>query len=165
MLWVFLFVLNYLELFLSIPIYCILHFITNSLLIFVNKLLSPIHCLIVDSLYRFLHIPLQIFQKNSFTKNYKGFFYELIIQPLSTKILRTIAHLVSIIGYCIYLEIIELKFCGLNKNIRKNIRKRAESDGKAEEKMSNLSSTSSEIDSNEEMDERSIHNRKDKIDL
>ena len=143
---------KYLELFFSIPVYCILHFITNILLIFVNKLLSPIHCLIVDSLYRILHIPIQTLQDinvSNYSNYTEVFFYEFIIQPLSTKILRAIAYLVSLIGYCIYLEIIELKFCRLNYNIRKNIRKRAKSDGKARDKISNYSITSSERTSEE----------------
>jgi hypothetical protein len=154
---------KYLEIFFSIPVYCILHFLTTILLIFVNKLLSPIHCLIVDSLYRILHIPIQTLQ-NINVSNYSNytevFFYEFIIQPSSTRILRVIAYLVSLIGYCLYLEIIELKFCKLNYNIRKNIRKRAKSDGRAREKMSNYSLTSSEIAA-EEMEEGSLKLMKD----
>ena len=144
---------KYLELLLSIPIYCILHFLSNILFIFVNKLLSPIHCLIVDSLYRLLHIPIQTLQNINIDDNSEGFFYEYIIQPLSTRILRVFAHFISIIGYCIYLEIIELKFCGLNNNIRKNIKIRAKSDGKATEYISNYSMSSSNITSDEEDEE------------
>ena len=147
---------KYLEIVFSIPTYCFLHFITNILLIIVNKLLSPIHCLIVDSLYRILHIPIQTLQNIPISNNTEGFFYEFIIQPLSTKILRVIANFISLIGYSIYLEIIELKFCGLNKNIRKNIRKRARSDGKARvysSQSSNLSITSSNLSDDKEEDE------------
>ena len=60
-------------------------------------------------------------------------------QPFSTRILRVISYFVSILGYCIYLEIIELKFCGLNDNIRKNIKHRAELDGNTRENISNAS--------------------------
>ena len=134
---------KYLELFLYIPVYSILHFITNILFIFVNKLLSPIHCLIVESLYRIIHIFIQTLQKIDIKNEIEGFFYEFILQPFSTQILRFIAYIVSLLGYCIYLEIIELKFCRLNKNIRKNIRKRAISDARAREKMNSYSQTSS----------------------
>ena len=134
---------KYLELFLYIPIYSILHFITNILFIFVNKLLSPIHCLIVESLYRIIHIFIQTLQNIDIKNEVEGFFYEFILQPFSTKILRFIAYIVSLLGYSIYLEIIELKFCGLNKNIRKNRRKRSTSDGRAREKMNSFSQTSS----------------------
>ena len=157
---------KYLELYLSIPVYCILHFLSNILLIFVNRLLSPIHCLIVDSLYRLLHIPIQTLQDINIDDNSEGFFYEFIIQPLSTRILRVFAHFISIIGYCIYLEIIELKFCGLNKNIRKNIKIRAKSDGKATEYVSTCSMSSSNITSDEEdEDERGSiqHNLKTSV--
>ena len=34
----------------------------------------------------------------------------------------------KIIGFCIYLEIIELRFCGLDKNTRKNIISRGDID-------------------------------------
>ena len=157
---------KYLELYLSIPVYCILHFLSNILLIFVNRLLSPIHCLIVDSLYRLLHIPIQTLQDINIDDNSEGFFYEFIIQPLSTRILRVFAHFISIIGYCIYLEIIELKFCGLNKNIRKNIKIRAKSDGKATEYVSTCSMSSSNITSDEDdEDERGSiqHNLKTSV--
>ena len=138
------------ELYLYIPIYIILHFISNILLILVNKLLSPIHCLIVDSLYRMFHIPIQLWQNTHIKDNSEGYFYEFIIQPLSTKILRVSAYFISIIGYFIYLEIIELKCCGLNQNIIKNIRMRAKSDAKEKEKMSNHSQTSSNLTNEEE---------------
>ena len=153
---------KYLELFLSIPTYCILHFITNILLIVVNKLLSPIHCLIVDSLYRLLHIPIQTLQNIHISDNTEGFFYEFIIQPLSTKILRVIAHFISLIGYSIYLEIIELKCCGLNKNIRKNIKKRAKFDGRAKEFFSTTTlsteTLSNDIEDEEDEGKRSLKN-------
>jgi hypothetical protein len=138
---------KYFELYLYIPLYCIFHFIYNILLILVNKILSPTHCLIVDSLYRIIHIPIQLVQNIHIKDNSEGFFYEFIIQPLSTKILRISAYIISIIGYCIYLEIIELKCCELNKNIIKNIRKRAKSDGKQKEKMSTYSKNSSKSSS------------------
>ena len=150
---------KYLELFLSIPIYCVLHFITNILLIIVNKLLSPIHCLIVDSLYRLLHIPIQTLQNIPVSNNTEGFFYEFIIQPLSTKILRVLAHFISLIGYSIYLEIIEFKCCGLNKNIRKNIKKRAKSDGKAKEYLSNYTLSTSTLTNDIDEDEDKESNK------
>lgn len=146
---------KYLELFLYIPTYSILHFITNILLIFVNKLLSPIHCLIVESLYRIIHIFIQTLQKIDTKNEVEGFFYEFILQPFSTRILRFLAYFVSLLGYSIYLEIIELKFCGLNNNIRKNIRKRATSDGRAREKMNSYSKTSSFVTEDNDDDENS----------
>ena len=43
-------------------------------------------------------------------------------------IISEIPELFEFIAFCIYLEIIELRFCGLNKNIRKNIILRGEND-------------------------------------
>ena len=107
-----------------------------------------------------MHIPIQTLQNIHIKNNTEGFFYEFIIQPLSTKILRVIAHFISLIGYGIYLEIIELKCCGLNKNIRKNIKKRAKFDGKAKEFFStNTLSTSTltnDIEDEEVEGKRSI---------
>ena len=96
------------------------------------------------------HIPIQLWQNTHIKDNSEGYFYEFIIQPLSTKILRVSAYFISIIGYFIYLEIIELKCCGLNQNIIKNIRMRAKSDAKEKEKMSNHSQTSSNLTNEEE---------------
>lgn len=153
---------KYLEIFLYIPIYLMLHFLTNIFLILVNKLLSPIHCLMVDSFYRIFHIMIQSLQNYEIQdqNNFQGIFYEIIIRPFSTQILRIIAYFISIIGYIIYLEIIELKFCGLNKNIRKNIRKRAKSDGREREKMNNFSETSSDFAEEESEENESVKSNK-----
>ena len=56
--------------------------------------------------------------------------------------------------YGIYLEIIELKCCGLNKNIRKNIKRRAKFDGRVKEFFStntlSTSTLSNDIEDQEE---------------
>ena len=54
--------------------------------------------------------------------------YQAIVHTYGTRILRFVSSIFDIIGYIIYLEIIELKFCGLNRNIKKNIQKRASTD-------------------------------------
>jgi len=120
--------------------------------------MSPFHCLIVDSLYRLIHIPIQTIQDIKLdNKNLNGYFYEYILQPTTNRVLRIIAYFISLIGYFIYLEIIELKFCGLNENIIKNIRKRAKIDGNVREASSNFSTSSSNF-SNEEEEEKSEKN-------
>ena len=87
-----------------------------------------------DSIYNIIHIPIQYISQYFFG-NYQviesdtGWYKTTIFKSLDTRLMRIISYSVSIIGYFIYLEIIELKFCGLNKNIRKNIRKRAKKDG------------------------------------
>ena len=129
---------KYIEMFLSIPLYIIFNFVASITLLLVNKYLSPIHCLIQDSIYNIIHIPVQYSAQNFFNRsntsendyNSSSSNANLIFMTLDTRILKIISYSVSFIGYCIYLEIIELKFCGLNKNIKKNIRKRADEDGK-----------------------------------
>ena len=149
---------KYLELCLYIPLYCILTFATNIFLILLNKSLSPFHCLIVDSLYRLLDITIKSIK--DLTNDYitSNSIYEYITKYSSTsKILKITAYFISLIGYFIYLEIIELKFCGLNKNIIKNIRKRAKKDGKHESEISSNRSESntSNFSSEEEEDDKS----------
>ena len=47
---------------------------------------------------------------------------------VKTEIYNILAELGSLIGICIYLELIELKFCNLNHNLRKNIETRSITD-------------------------------------
>ena len=58
----------------------------------------------------------------------KKYDHEQIVQF----ILTTIANVLTFFGFCIYIELIELRFCYLNENIRKNIILRGflESEGK-----------------------------------
>ena len=118
--------------------YFILHFISEISLILVNKFLTPFHYLITESLYSLLHIIYQIIiivsvnQDNDIfdnkeNENYMEI-YNFISKNKNTRILKIIAVFAELIGYLIYMEIIHLNFCGLNKNIKKNIEKRAEID-------------------------------------
>lgn len=43
-------------------------------------------------------------------------------------ILKFVAAIFEFLGYMIYMEIIQLNFCGLNRDISKNIKKRAKLD-------------------------------------
>ena len=43
-------------------------------------------------------------------------------------ILTEFTDIISLIGYCIYLEIIELNFCGLSNNLRRKIKDKGESE-------------------------------------
>lgn len=130
-------------------LYFNLHFIASYSLIIVNKYLSPIHCLIVESLYSTVHITFQFifesFGDNDFYTILTEDFYCSLIKTKGTRILKIIAYLVGVFGYFIYLEIIELRFCGLNTNIRRNIRKRAISDARM--RMRDDSSNGSDSDS------------------
>ena len=130
-------------------LYSIVHFICELCFIFTNKFLSPTHYLISESLYSLLHIPfdyLSLDDYNSVINELNGsddptvsdnsdddnpdFYtvYQAIVHTFGTRILRFFSSIFDFFGYIIYLEIIELRFCGLNRNIKKNIRKRASID-------------------------------------
>lgn len=116
-------------------LYCIFYFINELSLILINKFLSPTHYLIAESFYSLLHIPVHYLSNASFNEIEKSIdkgekinirkIYHAIIQTFKTRILKFIACFFDFLCFIIYLEIIELKFCNLNKNIRKNIEKRA----------------------------------------
>ena len=147
-----------------LSIYSILHFFTELSLILTNKYLSPTHYLIAESMFSLIHIPLNYLSnasydeiKNEMSNKEKINIinvYNAIIQTFGTRILKFIACFFDFIGYIIYLEIIELKFCELNKNLKKNIEKRASIEGNIENNDDNTSEGSD--DENEE-------NKKEKI--
>ena len=127
-----------------IILYFIFHFFTEFSLILINKFLSPTHYLIAESLYSLIHVPLNYLTTASYDeilssleKGDKKFnignFYNAVVHTFGVKILKFIACFFDFLGYIIYLEIIELKFCGLNKNIKRNIEKRAIIDVKMDE--------------------------------
>ena len=119
------------------------HFFTELSLILINKFLSPTHYLIAESLYSLIHIPLNYLTSASYDEIKDELdegsdidiedLYNAIVQTFGTRILKFIACFFDFIGYLIFLEIIELKFCDFNKNIKKNIEKRAIIDGNIQE--------------------------------
>lgn len=118
-------------------LYCIFNFASELSLVFVNKFLSPTHYLIAESLYSLIHIPLhfatnikeeEIIKIKDLDHDYSKI-YNSILQTFGTRILRFISCFCELINFLIYLEIIELKFCDFDKNLRKNIEKRAALDG------------------------------------
>ena len=75
-------------------------------------------------------------------------FYKSIIHTFGTIILKFIACFFDSIGYIIYLEVVELKFCELNQNIKKNIEQRAAIDGKIENEDNSGSDSDDENEKN-----------------
>jgi hypothetical protein len=75
--------------------------------------LTPVHYFFYDSAYEFLYDTSQLI-------------FSLIRKEDQTKIIfEIVGDFFAIIGFLIYLEIIELHFCKLNYNIRKNIIERS----------------------------------------
>ena len=143
-------------------IFCLLHFCLQISLILINKYLSPTHYLITESIYSLIHIPFNYLITSSYNEENNidlNKLYNTIIHSLGTTILKFIACLFDSIGYIIYLEVVELKFCELNKDIKKNIKQRATIDGKDE---SEDNSGSDSDDENGTNNEHNNENKKDK---
>jgi len=87
------------------------------------ELFTPIHLIFSFPVYYFIQkiiliITTAITEHSFFGKNH--------INLIEHKfIVDTFGDILSIIGFLVYLEIIELNFCGLDYNLRKNIMKRA----------------------------------------
>ena len=62
-----------------------------------------------------------------------------VIKTDNTRILKLVAVVVEFLGYLIYLEIIHLNFCGLNRDTSINIQKRAQLDTDNDGETSNVS--------------------------
>ena len=141
--------------------YFILNFISNLSLILVNKFLTPFHYLITESFYSLMHIPFQYFTRDdsqhlietlkdktkrerTFDKLYSSYFHKK-----GPMILKFVAAFFEFIGNLIYMEIIQLNFCGFNRDLSKNIKKRAKLDAIVSERELNQEETDTNEDSME----------------
>ena len=96
--------------------YIIFYFVSFTCEIFIIKYLNPNYLLMSDNVYfEILKIV-----------NYAEEINKKLLLPKF--IILQISELLEFIGCAIYLEIIELKFCGLNKDIKRKIMERAEND-------------------------------------
>ena len=88
------------------------------------KYYTPIHVI--------FSFPVQFFIEKAFLLIFTGAFYseDLFTEEnqLSKFLLDISGDIASIIGFLIYLEMIELNFCGFNYNLKKNIVERSKSD-------------------------------------
>ena len=124
------------------PLYLIIRFMELNYELLTIYYLNPIYVLISDSFYYGLISLL------SFLLNYKG--------NNTKSILCLIANIISFTGYSIYVEIIELKFCKLSKNLRKNIIERSRLDSLIENNDNYFES--SENDEDEIKDNENLNN-------
>ncbi len=108
----------YIEIFFFSLFLMIFEFLNMTFAIFIYKYLNPGYLLFSDNIYF------------TFFSLINFFFIKKKFDSLSIKkfILSESSEIFELLAYLIYLELIELRFCGLNKNIRKNIEKRAEID-------------------------------------
>jgi len=94
---------------LSYPVICFFEMLCELLIIYY---LNPIYMLVRDNIYNFcLRIIFVLLRANSDIADY--------ITPRFF-ILES-AEIFAILGYCVYLQLFELKFCSLNQNLDKNI--------------------------------------------
>ena len=105
----------------------ITYFVNKYYLTLTIKNYTPIHVI--------FSFPIQFFIEKTFLLIYTAIFHRdklfgerTDVKKLKKFLLDESGDIGSIIGFLIYLEIIELNFCGLNFNLKKNIIKRSESD-------------------------------------
>ena len=100
------------------------YFVNKYYLTLTIKNYTPIHVI--------FSFPIQFFIEKTFLLIYSAIFHRNTLFTNRTDIKKFLldesGDIGSIIGFLIYLEIIELNFCGLNFNLKKNIIKRSESD-------------------------------------
>ena len=112
----------FIEVFAIYPLYLIVSFLEFTCEIFTIYYLNPTYLLIRDNLYygtsRIILILYKLYENGSY--------YEHI--TLLQFILLESAEIFSLIGYAIYLEIIELRFYGFDENLKRNIISRGDMD-------------------------------------
>ena len=107
----------FVEIFATYPFYLIVSFLEFICEIFTIYYLNPLYLLIRDNLYYGISRIIKIFHSN----------YSEYISLLQFLLLE-IAEISSLIGYAIYLEIIELRFYGFDVNLKRNIISRGDLD-------------------------------------
>jgi len=125
----------YVEIFFFSFFYIIFEFLNMTFAIFIYKYLNPGYLLFSDNIYF------------TFSGLINFFFIKKKFDSLSIKkfIFSESSEIFELLAFLIYLELIELRFCGLNKNIRKNIEKRAEIEIEISEGINNDNSLNSDF--------------------
>ena len=107
----------YIEIFAIIPFLLIINFFEFLCHIFVIYYFNPYFILLRDNIYYFiLRIEFVLANLEKFQE----------YMSLTQFIILELAEIFSISGFLIYLEIIELRFCGLDKHLKKNLLKKSE---------------------------------------
>ena len=107
----------YIEIFVIIPIFLILSFGEAICEIFIIYHFNPNYILIRDDIY---YVIMRLcFVIINYNNNYNHYLSK------TQFIILEIGDIISIFAYSIYLEIIELRFCGLDKYLKRNIIQRA----------------------------------------
>ena len=126
----------YIEIFLIIPFYLIIKFLEFTCEVLVIYYFNPNYVLIRDNLYYGITRIIFIIVNNSNYQNHIRLTQFIILES---------SEIISVFAYGIYLEIIELRFCGLDRYLKKNIIKRSEAEKRLKSKDSNNESNDNKL--------------------
>ena len=126
----------YIEIFLIIPFYLIIKFLEFTCEILVIYYFNPNYILVRDNLYYGIIRVIFILVNNKD--------YQQCISFTQFIILET-SEVLSVFAYGIYLEIIELRFCGLDRYLKRNIMIRSDEDKRLRSKDSNNESNDNKL--------------------
>ena len=106
----------YLEIFLITPLFLVINFLGFTCEILTIYYLNPLFVLVRENLYFCIQKFIFIFVNLDNYNDYITLEQFLILQS---------SEIIALIGYSVYLEIIELRFCGLDKDVKRKIIERA----------------------------------------
>ena len=103
-----------------IIVYMCLNFLAKYYYIQILKIFSPIHVIITNSLYYFfIELVSNIYELFHFFDDKVN--KDGKIRLIFTIVFSLFINIFSLFGYLVYVELIEIKCCGLNYNLKKNI--------------------------------------------
>ena len=106
----------FIEIFVIIPLFCIINCAEFICEISIIYHFNPIYIMVRDNIYYIFMRILFIISKRD---NYNEY------MSINQFIVLEISDIISLIGFAIYFEIIELRFCGLDTDLKRNIMQRA----------------------------------------
>ena len=126
----------YIEIFLIIPFYLIIKFLEFTCEILVIYYFNPNYILVRDNLYYGIIRIIFIIVNNKDYQQSISFTQFIILES---------SEIISVFAYGIYLEIIELRFCGLDRYLKRNIMLRSDEDKRLKSKDSNNESNDNKL--------------------
>ena len=146
----------YLEIILITPLYLVINFLEFTCEILVINYLNPIFVLVRDNLYyavnRILFILINL------QKNYMHYI------TLTQFFITESNDILALLGYSVYLEIIELRFCDLDKDLKVNIIERGNRES-LQKKLENSIEDNRDSSFGTYADEKSNNNNKEELEL
>ena len=126
----------YIEIFLIIPFYLIIKFLEFTCEILVIYYFNPNYILVRDNLYYGIIRIIFIIVNNKDYQQSISFTQFIILES---------SEIISVFAYGIYLEIIELRFCGLDRYLKRNIMLRSDEDKRLKSKDTNNESNDNKL--------------------